>query len=400
MPISSPARTSRRVSTRSSSLGVGSPGWMIVKQHDRRGAAARRRAKHLPRMDDARVERADREDGDTQHAVLRVEQDHAELLDGAAAELREKKLGGILGDNDLRAFVRPPHERATACFDGGDQLRSPRGANAGQAAQLVHRRSRESVETADRNQHRVGKFERAGPRGAVAKHDGEQFVVAKHRRYRGARAFHAVDLAREPSSWPLSAAAILHTMRRLPAIGLLLLLAAGCSEPPQKEINQAQGAIDAARAAGADKYAAEEYNAATTALQKSHDAVDQRDYRQALSYALDARERAQDAARQAADGKARARITAEVAFNQISARAQQLEARIKTAEAARVPARELQKSRDTLAKARTALQEARTTIDAGNYSDVASKVSSIRSELDAALTEVEGIPQRPARKRK
>jgi hypothetical protein len=189
-------------------------------------------------------------------------------------------------------------------------------------------------------------------------------------------------------------------MRRLPAIGLLLLLAAGCSEPPQKEINQAQGAIDAARAAGADQYAVEEYNAATTALQKSHDAVDQRDYRQALSYALDARERAQDAARQAADGKARARITAEVAFNQISARAQQLEARIKTAEAARVPARELQKSRDTLAKARTALQEARTAIDAGNYSDVASKVSSIRSELDAALTEVEGIPQRPARKRK
>jgi small-conductance mechanosensitive channel len=189
-------------------------------------------------------------------------------------------------------------------------------------------------------------------------------------------------------------------MRRLAAIGLLLLLAAGCSEPPQKEINQAQGAIDAARAAGADKYAVEEYNAATTALQKSHDAVDQRDYRQALSYALDARERAQDAARQGADGKARARSVAEAAFTEMSARTQQLESRIKTAEAARVPARELQKSRATLAEARNALQEARTAIDGGNYTDVPSKLAEVRPRLDAALTEVEGIPQRPARRRR
>jgi hypothetical protein len=188
-------------------------------------------------------------------------------------------------------------------------------------------------------------------------------------------------------------------MRGPPAVGLLLLLAAGCSEPPQKEINQAQGAIDAARAAGADKYAVDEYTAATSALQKSHEAVDQRDYRQALSYALDARERAQDAARQAADGKARARIAAENAFNQISARAQQLETRIKTAEASRVPARELLKSRITLAETRRALQEARTAIDGGNYADVPTTLAPVGARLEAALTEAEGIPQR-ARRRK
>jgi hypothetical protein len=189
-------------------------------------------------------------------------------------------------------------------------------------------------------------------------------------------------------------------MRRLPALGLLLLLAAGCSEPPQKEINQAQGAIDAARAAGADKYAVDEYTAATTALQKSHEAVDQRDYRQALSYALDARERAQDAARAAADGKVRARGAAEAALSEVSARAQQLDTRIKTAEAARVPARELQKSRATLSETRTGLQEARAGIDRGEYAEVSTTLASIRPRLDAALKEVEGIPQRPARKRR
>ena len=57
-------------------------------------------------------------------------------------------------------------------------------------------------------------------------------------------------------------------------------------------MQQAQGAIDAARAAGADQYAREEFTAAEDALKRSHEAVAQRDYRQALNTALDARERA------------------------------------------------------------------------------------------------------------
>ena len=85
--------------------------------------------------------------------------------------------------------------------------------------------------------------------------------------------------------------------------------------------------------------------AATSALQKAHDAVDQRDFRQALGYALDARERAKDAARQAADGKARARAPPRRRIADIAARIQQLEARLKAADAARVPSRELQDSR-------------------------------------------------------
>jgi hypothetical protein len=65
-------------------------------------------------------------------------------------------------------------------------------------------------------------------------------------------------------------------MRRLLPI-LLAIAAAACSEPPQRELNQAQGAIDAARAAGAEQYAKDEYTAATSSLQKAHDAVAKRD---------------------------------------------------------------------------------------------------------------------------
>ena len=42
---------------------------------------------------------------------------------------------------------------------------------------------------------------------------------------------------------------------------------------PNKEMDQAQGAIDAARAAGAERYAANEFDAATAALKKANDAV-------------------------------------------------------------------------------------------------------------------------------
>ena len=100
--------------------------------------------------------------------------------------------------------------------------------------------------------------------------------------------------------------------RVLPAVCLALLVTIGCGgDPPDKEMQQAQGALDAARAAGADKYAADEFTAATLALTNAKEAVEQRDYRLALNHALDSRERAQNAAAQAADGKAAARVAAE-----------------------------------------------------------------------------------------
>src|SRR5919197_6527706 len=85
------------------------------------------------------------------------------------------------------------------------------------------------------------------------------------------------------------------------------VLAAACGDPPNKEMDQAQGAIDAARAAGADRYATEEYTAATTTLKQANEAVTQRDYRLALNLALESREHAQNAARDAANTRARIR---------------------------------------------------------------------------------------------
>ena len=183
--------------------------------------------------------------------------------------------------------------------------------------------------------------------------------------------------------------------RRLSWIVFVVALApSGCSEPPQKEIDQAKAAIDDAKAAGADGYAADEYNSAVTALQKAHDAVDQRDYREALNFAIDARQRASEAARQTAIAKAHSRTAAEKLVTDCSARVTQLDTRIKVAEGARVPPRDLRTARTTLADAESALQETRKSMDAGNYAEVVTSLTEVRRKLDGAITAVDTLRQR------
>jgi hypothetical protein len=152
-----------------------------------------------------------------------------------------------------------------------------------------------------------------------------------------------------------------------------------CGDPPVKEIQQAQGAIDTARAAGADQYAREEFTAAEEALKRAQVAVEQRDYRQALNSALDARERAQTAAKDTVNHKATARADAERALIDAQAALADARARLRAAEAARASAKTLAAARRAVSSEETAVQKARTTFDAGDYLgsiDLASHASS------------------------
>ena len=188
-------------------------------------------------------------------------------------------------------------------------------------------------------------------------------------------------------------------MRRLAALLGALLVCAACSEPPQKEIDRAQGAIDAARAAGADRYATSELASATSALKEAHDAVEQRDYRLALTKALDASERGQQAARQAADGKARARGEVERTITTVTASLQQLQAVLK-AEGARMPATLLASAKRETTTSQAALQKARTLLEAEQYLDARDALVGVDERINAQTAAVtEAGKSRPARRR-
>lgn len=192
-------------------------------------------------------------------------------------------------------------------------------------------------------------------------------------------------------------------MRALRACLLpVLLFASACSAPPQKEIDLAQGAIDAARAAGAEQFATAEFTQATTALREAHDAVAQRDYRLALTRAIDAHERAQTAAKAAADGKARARSDADAAIARGALAVEQLQARIKSADGARLSRADLQAARGAAANAEAALQKARATVIEGDYPAARNAVSGIPAAMKTAIATLEAAatkkPGRSARR--
>jgi hypothetical protein len=181
------------------------------------------------------------------------------------------------------------------------------------------------------------------------------------------------------------------TFRRTPLAWLLagLLGASACAEPPTREINQAQGAIDAARAAGAEQYAADELAAADAALKRAHTAVGERDYRQALSSALDARERARTAARESATKMAQlGRDTAQA----IEAVARDLAA-IRPAVTPKPGTRDAKGDANAaaLAAAGTALQEARSALEAGRYTEAMERIAAVR-EAVARLSAAAAAP--------
>ena len=137
---------------------------------------------------------------------------------------------------------------------------------------------------------------------------------------------------------------------------------------------------------------AEAFTAATSALQQAHEAVDQRDYRLALSRAIDACERAQDAAKLAADGKAKARSDAEMIVSTANAAALALDAKLKAADAAHVPARDLAEPRRISKDAAATLQKARANLKSGAYLDAIATVKGLEAQIHKQIQVVDAMP--------
>jgi hypothetical protein len=175
-------------------------------------------------------------------------------------------------------------------------------------------------------------------------------------------------------------------MRRfLWAVVLGTAVVAACSEPPTKERGQAQAALDVARTEGAATYAPEKLRAAEMALAGYDTAVSQRDYRLALSLAIDAREGAYAARRRAVDEKTRARTEAEHLVDAVEKGTAAIEQRLNGKSEPR-PGRQLAtRLAATLKTATPALQKARSRLAAEDYRGVVTLLTPVRKALDEAV---------------
>ena len=139
-----------------------------------------------------------------------------------------------------------------------------------------------------------------------------------------------------------------------------------CSEPPNKEHEQAEAAVATARTAEAATYAPEGLQAAEAALQKYDESVAQRDYRQALNLAIEARDKAYEAAKQAGDAKAAAKNQATKLIGEIDGLTATANARLAGA-APRPTAQAADRIRAALKTASLAVQEARSLMERQDY---------------------------------
>jgi hypothetical protein len=154
-------------------------------------------------------------------------------------------------------------------------------------------------------------------------------------------------------------------------------------------MDQAQGAIDAARAAGAERYATTELAAANTALTNANDAVQQGDYRLALNHALDSREQAQNAARVAADTRVKLRGDLERSTAEVTALVGQVSAWIGSPASARTP-RTRRSAQQAVTQATGELQKAGSAMQAEDYASAQRLLTAARARLQKVVPAVAG----------
>ncbi len=138
------------------------------------------------------------------------------------------------------------------------------------------------------------------------------------------------------------------------------VLATGCGEPPTREIQAAEAALEKARQAQAEIYAPERLSEAQAALDEARRLAEARDYRGALSSANAAAERSRAAAQAAGAARTVAKSAAEVALAELQAVLDDVAAVRQEAEEAKLPAEafgELTPRQEALQAALVAIQK-------------------------------------------
>jgi hypothetical protein len=170
-------------------------------------------------------------------------------------------------------------------------------------------------------------------------------------------------------------------------------------EPPQKEIQQARTAIEAAVTAGADRWAGEELAAAQEALKQADLAVTQRDYRLALNHALDSLERAQNAAREAIATKTQAKEQADRGIGTATAALTATRAKLKGLEG-RAPAKTVTAAHAALTAAEEHVQEARAAFARGDWSAAGVATASAMQTLSTVNADLDALTPPAARRKR
>jgi len=177
----------------------------------------------------------------------------------------------------------------------------------------------------------------------------------------------------------------------LAALACALLLSA-CDQPPAKEIAAAEAALAQARAAEADAYAPELWKAAELALTQARQKVEAKDYRGALSSAMDAGEKARSAAQAVTSSKLLVKGAAEIAQAEVQAALDEVAAVREQAAKDKVPPEAFAELETLVSEATQALQALGSSLEKEEWlearkagADVKARFASLGTDFRAAL---------------
>jgi hypothetical protein len=177
---------------------------------------------------------------------------------------------------------------------------------------------------------------------------------------------------------------------RLLVLSAALFTTFACTAPPNREIGDAEEALKAAKAAGAEHYAPESYAQAAEAYRLANEAVLSGDYRLALSRALESREHSQSATRESADVHARTRDEVLRSMTDVATLLARAGAELESAERRRVPRSLVREVRDTLALVDVDVQKASAAIDQQDFASAKGTLTDVKTRLDKALASLSG----------
>lgn len=180
----------------------------------------------------------------------------------------------------------------------------------------------------------------------------------------------------------------------------LPLLSLACAAPPNKEIGDAQNALKAAQAGGAQQYAPESYAEAEDAYRRANQAVLAGDYRLALNYALESREHAQNATRQSADANVRARDEVQRLMIDVTGLLAQTVALTEQAERANVSPRVVREARQSLAQLNGDVQKASAAMAEKNYVGARPLLLGVKERLEKTNASVQRVMPAQSSKRR
>ena len=193
----------------------------------------------------------------------------------------------------------------------------------------------------------------------------------------------------------------------LPVLAILGFVA-GCAQPPTAEVDAAKSAVEAARKAEAEKYAASEFSSLETSIQEIDSELKTqqgkfplfRNYDQAKQKSQETTAKAESVKTLAQENKAKAKAAAEAALNDANAAVAAASQALANAPKGKDTRADIEQLKSDLAGAQAQVEGVQSAIAREDFSASTERASAIKSSADNVKAQVDAAIEKAMSKKK